>query len=117
MKTIEEVAKEYSCRDDLTKLEFPINKELLCALEEIALKEGVRMAEEWISVEDELPPTLPYKEGIIENEDLLLLKHGQFQSLEFGVLRDSKKGKFWELPDRGVFKLKEITHWRPINRK
>jgi hypothetical protein len=85
---------------------------------EESFKSGVKFAQRWIPVEEELPTPLPYgKYGMIENKDLLLLKWARHDSFEFGVLRDSKGGKFWDLPDRNILELKEVTHWRKIELK
>ena len=105
MKTIEEAARDYSCRDNLTKLEFPINKELLCALEEIALKEGVKIAEEWISVEKELPI----------NQDIVLVKT-DLGCVTIAYLHGKKSG-FIVYGEDAYIEFGNITHWRPIKRK
>ncbi|MBP9790724.1 MAG: hypothetical protein KBD57_09310 [Bacteroidia bacterium] len=83
-----------------------------------AFKSGVEFAQRWIPVEKELPEPLPINDsGVIENEDLLLLKYKPFSSLEFGVLRQNKYDTYWELPDIGNVPIDNITHWRPINIK
>lgn len=116
MKTIEEAAKEYS--------EIVVLKETDASLTELKeyaqtdFKAGVEFAQRWIPVEEELPNPLPRnKSGIIDNDDLLLLKYIPYYSLEFGVLRELNGELYWEIPDVGNAPLADVTHWRPIELK
>ena len=86
MKTIEEVSKEFS------------EKSVWAC--QISFKAGVKFAQRWISVEDELP----------EIGDDIILK-----------LREHplKKYQVWHIADNYDIKLVPVyaTHWRPIELK
>ena len=81
-------------------------------------KEGIEFAQRWIPVDEELPEPISPPNGIIDNKDLLILKYIKHDSYEFGVLiHDSVGGKYWVIPDYGVFEINEVSHWRPIELK
>ncbi|MDP2335934.1 MAG: hypothetical protein Q8N05_05710 [Bacteroidota bacterium] len=112
MKTINEKIKDRILCYDMNELE--------ASRSEIDFRAGVRFAQQWISIENDLPEILPQnKSGIIENKDLLLLKVKKHDSLEFGVLRknESQSILFWDIPDKGSFTLTYVTEWRPIERQ
>lgn len=108
MKTINEAAKEYAIKEICLKIEFASSSK-----EEIELcirdfTAGVQFAEEWISVEDELPPIIA---GDVSEENILLLKNKE-KGITLGWRRPY--GYHTQL---GVFNEVTITHWRPINKK
>ena len=108
MKTIEEAAKEYgikeaddfphySIRAEMTKLE-------IAEWFYDAHKAGIKFAERWIHVEEELP----------ENDDFVLIK--DTTGLHEVGYYDSEY-KLWVKPSSSLMIHKNISHWRPINHK
>jgi hypothetical protein len=124
MKTIEEAATESISKIRVNKANLDyisstgrINGSLYVDLMALS-KQMVEFAQRWIPVEEELPEVLPIsKNGVIDNKDLLLLKFKPYESFEFGVLRESKNKKYWEIPDVGNFTVEDVTHWRQIELK
>ena len=120
MKSIEEAAKDFSlCALMYYEAEKELNGEV--DIEEFSsecFKEGIEFAQRWIPVVEELPEPISPPNGIIDNKDLLILKYIKHDSYEFGVLiQDSVGGKYWVIPDYGVFEINEVSHWRPIELK
>lgn len=112
MRTIEEAAKESASKVYNTMMlkEFrPIY--------EAGFLDCAKFIQRWIPVEEELPEVTPFSNGTIDNKDLLILKCIKYDSYEFGVLRELKGKKYWEIPDVGSFKIDEISHWRQIELK
>ena len=102
MKTIEEAAKEYA-----EKLNYSMEaKHNMCPMDfEISFKKGIAFAEEWISVEDELP----------ENDNIILVKTN-LGCVATAYLHGKKSG-FIVYGDEAYKEFGNITHWRPINRQ
>ena len=91
MKTIEEAAKEYSAsREDN---DYTIETEM-------AFNAGVAFAQQWISVEEEMP---------IEPSKYLVKRYNEIEFCEWKIKGKSKDG-YW-------YDYLGITHWRPIERK
>ena len=108
MKTIEEAAKEYA-----EKLNYSMEaKHNMCPMDfEISFKAGIAFAEEWISVEEELPERC--KKATAYN--ILVLKteiDGEIKAITLGYLMSD----CW-YTQLGKVEIESITHWRPINRK
>lgn len=120
MKSIKEAAKEFAKKQAILEHKFEDEVDKRKA-EHACYKAALQMAEfaqRWIPVEEELPEPLDRNDsGIIDNEDLLLLKYKPFSSLEFGVLRQNKYDTYFELPDIGDVPIDNISHWRPIELK
>ena len=95
MKTTEEAAKSHEFNRDLNGISSLINKSTISSF-----KAGVRFAEEWISVDDELPE--------INKEPYEI----------FVRTYQNKHDVLTIVDDFEIKVLKEhFTHWRPINRK
>lgn len=96
MKTIDEAAKEEAAKwGKSTKIAAYM-----------AFEEGVDFAEEWISVEDELPTK--------EHKAILLMYDNNSENVVSGFV-DVINGIAY--PHYRFVDWKNITHWRPINRK
>ena len=104
MKTIEEAAKEYA-----EKLNYSMEaKHNMCPMDfEISFKKGIAFAEEWISVEDELP------ENSIEI--IFKTKEGRVYSGFYG-LSCNFYATLTNILGNNIM-IDKVTHWRPINRK
>lgn len=110
MKTIEEAAKEYQTKiyEDVFEEGSLSEQKLQCIND---FKAGIAFAEEWISVEDELPERC--KKATAYN--ILVLKteiDGEIKGITLGYLMSD----CW-YTQLGKVKIESITHWRPINRK
>ena len=105
MKTIEEAAREY--------IKIPPDREIdsderyfnVNISKYDAFKDGITFAEEWISVEDELP----------ENDNIILVKTN-LGCVATAYLHGKKSG-FIVYGDEAYKEFGNITHWRPINRQ
>ena len=99
MKTIEEAAKEYA-----EKFTYPHNK----IPNERGFKAGVEWAQEWISVENELPKL--YEKVFVKTTEKYEDDEYYFD-YSVATLHDNNR---WD-----VFfgNHKPITHWRPIELK
>ena len=120
MKTIEEAGKEFAlCAIMDYEAEKELNGEV--DVEEFSIEcfeAGVEFAQRWIPVEEELPEPISSPNGIIDNNDLLILKYIKYDSYEFGILiQDSDGVKYWDIPNLGVFEINEVSHWRRIKLK
>lgn len=116
MKLIDEAAKEFE-KENGERIWFS-NEQQGTALCVESFNAGVEFTQRWIPVEEELPKVLPIiKGGMIDNKDLLILKFKPYDSYEFGVLRELKGKKYWEIPDVGIYTLDDVTHWRQIEYK
>lgn len=104
MKTIEEAAKEYQTKiyEDVFEEGSLSEQKLQCIND---FKAGIAFAEEWISVEDELP----------ENDNIILVKTN-LGCVATAYLHGKKSG-FIVYGDEAYKEFGNITHWRPINRK
>ena len=102
MKTIEEAAREYA-----EKLNYSMEaKHNMCPMDfEISFKKGIAFAEEWISVEEELPI----------NQDIVFVKT-DLGCVTIAYLHGKKSG-FIVYGEDAYIEFGNITHWRPINRK
>ena len=98
MKTIKQAAGEYVTEFSAqgTSIERPVL---------MAFNEAVKFAEEWISVEDELPL----------NQDIVLIKtdRGCYGT---GYLHGEKSG-FITYGEEAYKEFGNVTHWRPLKRK
>ncbi len=109
MKTIEEAAVELSSKEVKNGNDYSHGLKVGI---EFGFEKGVAFAQQWISVEDELPPC--------SDEDLLLRgidDRGISGVVDVGYMHDSADGK----PNLSNFIslggiLINITHWRPIER-
>lgn len=84
---------------------------------EYGFRHGYSAAQEWISVDDELP--LAYKsgewDGLKSDEVMVKTKQGKhyIAVLYSGIMDGSQFNEFYE--SNCDFELNEITHWQPIN--
>lgn len=113
MKTIEEAAKEYQTKiyEDVFEEGSLSEQKLQCIND---FKAGIAFAEEWISVEDELPNF--HKNKLVRGtQDLYLVK------MSVGSIspKTTYKISFLVKEDRWNCECdwNVVTHWRPINRK
>lgn len=109
MKTIDEAAIEYA-----EKLDPEILMSTIPQISELSFKSGVAFAEEWISVEDELP--IFDKNKLVSGEyDLYLVK------MRIGSIspKTTYAVSFLTREDRWncEFDWNVVTHYRPINKK
>lgn len=95
MKTIEEAAIDCALKD-----EFPNGYDAECA----GFRAGVKFAEEWISVEDELPG----------NQDIVFIMTDK-GCYGTGYLHGKKSG-FVTYGEDAYKEFGNVTHWRPIHR-
>lgn len=114
MKTIEEAAREYikippDRKIDSDERYFNVN-----IPKYDAFKDGIAFAEEWISVEDELPDF--DNDKLIRGEQELYLVKMSVGSIS---CKTTYKVSFLinEYRWNGEFDWNCVTHWRPINRK
>ncbi|GAB1358562.1 hypothetical protein MASR1M31_03400 [Porphyromonadaceae bacterium] len=99
MKTIQEAAN--ICGIQMCdKYGMTIDMSIPC---EDSFEAGVKFAEEWITIEDEIP----------ENGVLVLLKFDNDDTL---VSTGLHNGKIF-CPDFIFGTSDKVTHWRPLNRK
>ena len=104
MKSIEQAAEDYA--NSLEYNDYTIETEA-------AFKAGVEFAQQWISVDDELPPC--------SDEDILIKgidSDGRENMPDIGYMHSSNDNK----PSKENFislsgEIIEVTHWRPINIK
>lgn len=97
MKTIDAAAMEFEMQN------FKSGK---IEIERLAFKAGVQFAEEWISVDDELPS---------KDIGIVLLMFDYYpENVTTGDV-DRNDGLIY--PHYRFVDWKKITHWRPINRK
>ena len=107
MKSIEEAAREYAVHMVGSDSSYEQND-----LEE-GFKAGVEFAQQWISVDDELPPC--------SDEDILIKgidSDGRENMPDIGYMHSSNDNK----PSKENFislsgEITEVTHWRPIELK
>ena len=104
MKTIEEAAIDYQTKiyEDVFEESSLSEQKLQCIND---FKAGVAFAEEWISVEDELPI----------NQDIVFVKT-DLGCVTIAYLHGKKSG-FIVYGEDAYIEFGNITHWRPINRK
>jgi hypothetical protein len=96
MKTIEEAANEYSASRENN--DYTIETEM-------AFNAGVEFAQQWISVEDEMPNS---KEIILVKSNLNCYGTAYCHGKESGFILYG---------DDAYIRFGIITHWRPIERK
>jgi len=114
MKTKEEAAKEY-CKIEVN--EGKDNDALFSSrvgmkqIIERAFKSGVEFAEQWISVEDELPEEDQFNDDFSSN----VLVKSDYLLTEFTGYFSFKTKQWYSYPSHE--NIKAVTHWRPINRK
>lgn len=101
MKAIEQAAKE--CAEKMWGDCFNATPDKL----EEAFKAGAAFAQEWISVEDELPPIC-----IEASEENILLLRNKIDGITLGY----RKIYYW-YSQLGILTFDTVTHWRQINRK
>ena len=94
MKTINKAAKEFAESEIMETYDSIIEE-----LKRISFIYGAKFAQEWISVEDELPESYDW---VLAKSDVGDFYISNFNSNKFNV----------NMP----FEVK-ITHWRPIERK
>jgi hypothetical protein len=104
MKSIDEAAREYVYSSSITFPEEAVKK---------AFKVGVEFAQQWISVEDELPPC-SYEDILIKGIDF----EGREDIPDIGYMHSSSNN----IPNKENFislsgEIMEVTHWRPIELK
>ena len=115
MKSIEEKAFEYckkeicpTCNDNKTCIKTDkIGECIPTYMEYAAFLAGYKAAQEWISVEDELPSEI--------GQYLVKKLHGQITIMHFHAPFDSGKRIFqWWGFGRWNDQHKQVTHWKPI---
>lgn len=109
MKTIREIAGKragctLSCITQCETFDTNEEKKACCnRLERRGFINGVRYAERWISVEEEMP-----EDGIY-----VLTKRKREDNFEYIFLNKTTNGKWdWNAPDTS-----RTTHWRPVEHK
>ena len=104
MKTIEEAAVEYQTKiyEEVFEEGSLSEQKLQCIND---FKAGVAFAEEWISVDKELPI----------NQDIIFVKT-DLGCVTIAYLHGKKSG-FIVYGEDAYIEFGNITHWRPINRK
>lgn len=117
MRTIEKAAKVHSnlldlsleARDNICKSDF-----------EISFKAGAEFAQQWISVEDELPETLLTDIENVQYSEHILLKVNGYDHPFIGYYMKANDDEFFEFVPESItneFMQELITHWRPIDIK
>lgn len=102
METIKEAAKEYAInRHGKDESWSPDRQEFVTGF-----IQGVKWAERWIPVEEELPPIGKNVTILLKGED----ENGKetFNVHTFDKITNHKRLKGW-------FDFYDFTHWRPIN--
>lgn len=98
MKTIEQAAKE--CANNKC-----LNNEIHKSVFKAGFIFGVKFAEQWIDVNDELPP----------QDELVLVKFKIVEGCDDITVLELSDENVWHF--RGdEFDKYPVTHWRPINR-
>jgi Protein of unknown function (DUF551). len=104
MKTVEKAAIEYAAKTDKANAEFVIED----------FKAGVEFAQQWISVENELPD--------IDVPVLVKYKWDTRDNVDFAALRriknkDTQSSWQWSSIACRTYFTRTVTHWRYIELK
>lgn len=105
MITTTQAGIKYSCIDNLEscdRINFPISEELLAKLELEAFKSGAEFAEEWISVDTELPTLGKF----------VLIKDSEGQ-WDKGELIHLSGDSMWASSSGDIG---QVIEWRPIDK-
>jgi hypothetical protein len=94
MKTIEQAAVEYA---NIMTLSVNVRPAIICTF-----KDAIRFAQQWISVDDELP-----------EERLLVLISSDGFFKDVACIEDKR----WIYRKSGEYVSINVTHWRPIELK
>jgi len=84
---------------------------------ELAFKAGVAFAQQWISVEDELPISFERGEwdGLRSDYVIAICKSGNwYKARTYSGFMDGSNFCIWCQEDDSV--ISQVTHWRPIER-
>lgn len=114
MKTIEEAASSHEINRDNNSIDSLINKHTI-----VSFKAGVRFAEEWIDVNDELPEIKYQSVGVLYSDYVLVTVLGYSHPFVAFYIEFRNESGF-DLIHKSIqdsLNQKSITHWRPINRK
>ena len=120
MKTIEQAAKEYAIKqiDELgIEYESDICKETDIKVSISDFKAGVKFAQHWIDVDDELPEcNIKGEDGVMLSETVLIKVKNNNDMPVVAIYIKVDDDEFFETLGVKV-QQKRITHWRPIELK
>ena len=68
----------------------------------------------WQFCKDKLPQEQFAKNGVWDNEQLLLVKWDKHDSLELAVLTRINGALIWEIPDHDNVEMSEVSQWMQI---
>lgn len=112
MKTIKTASLENSKQHYIMAFSEQLHKDA-----DIDFRSGVKFAQEWISVDDELPECNQADEDGILYSDCILIKSNNLEFPVTGVYILANDDEFFDTFSKFEILQEDITHWRPIEIK